>query len=203
MLTYSCILLQLESMQVPQQDDYNYDYDRFTYYDILSNALTNSSFNLHKLSEVFGKTLLCVPVTYNLHCMEECDGNYSETVNCTSSYTSSFLWTYFDPSNYAGRFLFSLTRSALNYFLLGVSNETCPVSKNNSWAFTLYLQVQKLPCLKSNVSIEELIVDVLKRITGRVSYCSSSLISIITLCRNCRDACNYLSFCLSVCLSTL
>ena len=158
---------------IPVYDDYDYDYDRFTYYDIFSDAITKSAFNRHKLVEAFpsGELILCVPVTYILKCdVENCTENCTEPVNCTYGYQSPlFLWTYFDMENYAGRFLFYLTKSKLNYFLLGVSNKSCPATKDRRRAITLYLQVTQFPPIRSNISDESLIIDTLQHITGTVS----------------------------------
>ena len=165
--------LQLLDTQTLTIDDE--EHDQYVMFNLLEKALTNNSFNRYKLRTTFfsGDLVLCLPVLYQLECMEESNSSLNE--NCTSGYSVPFLWTYFDVETFAGKVLLFFTKNHLKSPLVTISHKFCSYSLSTC-GLTIYLQIESLPQLKSNISMESLISHTLLQISAKVSPCMYSLI---------------------------
>ena len=76
----------------------------------------------------------------------------------------TFLWTYFDTENPAGRFLLYFTKNRLKSPLFAVRYKLCEYSLGRK----LYLEVEQIPDLRGNYSVENLIFSTLMDITKKV-----------------------------------
>ena len=143
------------------------EYDNYIVYNFLENA-TNSPFNLYTLRKTFlsDDLILCLPVTYHLHCENETSCLSSD---CSGIFPLSlvYLWTLFDTETIAGKFLLYFTKNRLRSPLLGIPDHFCRFSSEHG--IVLYLNVKSFPCAESNDSTEAVISDTLLKITGRVS----------------------------------
>ena len=149
-----------------QNKNTDQNYDEYVMFDTLEKALVHSPFNIHQLKKTFysGDLVLCLPVAYEIYCSLESNDTWD--FNCTS-YTMTFLWTYFDTEAFAGRVLLYFTKNHLKSPLFTIRHKFCEYSQSTC-GITLYLELDGYPVLTSNISLVSLLTTTLLDITKKV-----------------------------------
>ena len=126
-----CLFLLVNGYNTPSESDYN------TYRE-LENALSNSSYALFSIRELFfpsvGRSPLCTPIIYEL--------------TCTTPQNYSFLWTQYDSRTIVGQILVSFAYYGVT--LRGFDWE------NSCWFFRSNERTPVLRLNFSDCSIENL-----------------------------------------------
>ena len=172
--TFSLLQLQTSVQSTPDpllsvQDDSDQQYNRYVMFNLLEQAFLKNKFNIYQLQTTFcsENLVLCFPVVYEI----ECDPDLNDTwhINCTSGYNITFLWTYFDTRNYAGRFLLHFTKNHLKSPLFGIQHKLCEFSPDE-FSIKLFFNVSYFPEseMRGNYTVESLISYTLCNITKKV-----------------------------------
>ena len=170
-----CSLLRVPSVQgapllLLQDENSDEHHNKYVVFNLLEEALVENKFNIFQLETTFysESLVLCLPVVYEI----ECDSNDSWDFNCTSGYHKTFLWTYFDIENFAGRFLLYFTKNRLKSPLFSIRHKFCHYSPD-SCGIKLYLKMDTYPVLRGNDSVlDDLISSTLLDITKKVKLLS-------------------------------
>ena len=167
--TFSLLQTGVQSAPLLSLQDENGDqnHNKYVVFNLLEQALLENKFNIYQLQTTFysESLVLCLPVEYEI----ECDPDLNDTwnINCTSGYHMTFLWTYFDTENFAGRFLMYFTKNRLKSPLFTIRHKYCEYSLDGC-GIKLYLNVSSFPDLRGNYSVKNLISSTLMDITKKV-----------------------------------
>ena len=135
--------------------------DKFALLQQLEHAL-NTSQNLLALQKRFlqggdNPIVQCVPVNYTLTCdnQEPCQNGTS--INCTSGYSATFLWTSFDTKTAQGSLLFSWAAAGIRVPGFDWA-KLCKISDEDTVSLSLDIANDTLHCTSKNTLTDVLTV---------------------------------------------
>lgn len=142
--------------------------------EMLEEALLSNAQNVDKITKAFYTKQeylkVCAPFNYIINCTrrEECANTTTATFTCADGYSSTFVWTSFDPYSFTGTFL--LFTAQFNWTVFGFEwGGACDLRESNTPVLNIIVSSRALKIL-CGVDGKMYLDESLRSLTQRVSY---------------------------------